>query len=363
MRIGLVAPPWLPVPPLLYGGTEAVVDLLARGLAHRGHDVLLYTVGTSTCPVHREHLYDDGATPLGNAVLEAAHVMAAYDALAEFGAEVIHDHTVLGPLVGPRAAGSSVPVVVTQHGPFTPEVRRVFRAVCATGAALVAISRDHAARAGDLPVAAVIPHAIDLQAYRPGQPAAGPPYLAFVGRMAPEKGVEQAIRIAARAGLPLRISVKMREPAEVEYYESVVRPLLPDAGPPLELPFEARIAMVSGALALLNPIEWPEPFGLVMAEALALGTPVVAYRRGAAAEIVDDGVTGFLVDDPDEAVAAVRRVGRIDRSRCRLAAERKFSPVRFVEDHERLYRTLLERRAVTAAISPAPGPVPRVRSA
>jgi glycosyltransferase involved in cell wall biosynthesis len=346
MRVGLVAPPWLPVPPGGYGGTEAVIDLLARSLVHRGHEVLLFTVGTSTCPVPTAYRLAEGSEPMGASLPEAAHVVAAYDALEAAGVDLVHDHTVLGPLVARGRA--RVPVVVTQHNPFTDEARAVLRA--AEDVWVVAISRDQASRAGDVPVAAVIHHAVDLDAYRPGPGRADPPYLAFVGRMAPEKGVACAITIAQRSGLPLKLTSKMRDPAEVEYYERVVRALLPpEQRPPPELSFADRVAMVQGALALVDPIEWPEPFGLVMAESLAVGTPVVAFDHGAAAEIVEHGVTGFVVHDEDEAVAALREVPRLDRRRCRRSAELRFSPARMAAEHEALYARVLTARGARPA--------------
>jgi len=360
MRVGLIAPPWVAVPPGAYGGTEAVIDLLARGLSANGHDVLLFTVGTSRCPVRRRHLFERPATPLGDGILEAAHVIAAFDELTAADVDVIHDHTMLGALVGPGGNGARGPAwAVTHHGTFTPETRRLLRRAAAK-AAVVAISHDQAGRAGDVPIAAVIPHAVDLRVHRPGSRAAVAgthPYLAFVGRMAPEKGVDRAIRIARRAGLPLHIAAKMQQPAEHAYFETRVKPLLRPGDPePAELGISDRIRLVQGAYALLNPIDWPEPFGLVMAESLAMGTPVVAFRRGAAAEIVDDRVTGFLVADEDEAVAAVHDVRYLRRSRCRSQAEQRFSVQRFVEDHVRLYRRIIAASSMESdavAVAPA----------
>ncbi|TAM86340.1 MAG: glycosyltransferase family 4 protein, partial [Jatrophihabitans sp.] len=224
MRIGLIAPPWVPVPPPAYGGTEVVVDNLARGLRRLGHDVRLFTVGTSTCPVPRAHLYPDPIEPMGEGNREAAHVLAAYEELR--GVDVIHDHTMLGPLIGAAAARRGPPVVVTAHGPFTPDARRIF-AAAATRAAIVAISHDQARRAGPVPITAVIHHGIDLDLYRAGPGGGG--YLLFIGRMSPDKGVHRAVRVARRCGVPLRIVTKMREPAERAYFDEVVAPMLDPA--------------------------------------------------------------------------------------------------------------------------------------
>lgn len=339
MRIGLVAPPWIPVPPPTYGGTEAVVANLARGLTERGHDVTLFTVGDSTSPVRSAHLFEHGIHPFGQTIPEAAHVLAAYDALR--GVDLIHDHTTLGALVAARSGLRTPPVVVTNHGTFTPLTRPILREIART-ASVVAISRDQAARAGDVPVAAVIHHGVDLDTYRVGP--GGDEHLVFVGRMSPDKGVAEALVIAHAAGRPLQIVSKMRDPEEREYFESRVRPLLARGDEHLDEPGVAeRVALVGRASGLLNPILWPEPFGLVMAESLASGTPVVARRAGAAPEIVTPGRTGFLFRTDPEAVVAVGRLPEIDRGACRAEAERRFSLARMAADHERLYERILGR--------------------
>ena len=338
MRIGLIAPPWIPVPPPAYGGTEEVIDNLARGLAALGHDVRLFTVGESTCPVPRQWLYRSPAEPMGDHFREAAHVLAAYQALAD--TDIIHDHTDLGPLLAGRRGISHPPIVTTIHGPVTSRNRRTL-AEAARHASIVAISRAHARSFGDIPVAAVIHHGIDLDAYTPGPGTGG--YLLFTGRMSPDKGVHHAVRVARRAGWPLVITAKIREPAERAYFDQQVRPLLgPDDDMLAEQPLAARVELMRHAAALLNPITWPEPFGLVMAEALAAATPVLAFPNGAAPEIIDHGRTGYLCRDEDEMTAAAAHIGEIDRRQCRAAAEQRFSLARMAADYERLYRAILE---------------------
>jgi len=352
MRIGLIAPPWIPVPPPAYGGTEVVVDNLARGLQALGHEIRLFTVGGSTCPVPRRQLYPAPVQPLGAAVPEAVHVLAAYEALADM--DLVHDHTDLGPLLADRRGVRHPPIVVTNHGPFTPETRRLYAAV-ARHAQIVAISRSQARQAGGLPIAAVIHHGVDLDVYREGPGDGG--YLLFIGRMSPDKGAHRALRVAREAGWPLEIVTKMRESDERAYFEREVRGLLPPgAGVPGERPLDERLRLLRGARALLDPITWAEPFGLVMAEALASGTPVLAFPQGAAPEIVQHGTTGFLCDDETAMVAAVGDVARIRRPDCRAAAVRHFSLERMARDHERLYRRVLEgprvgvpRRRIIAA--------------
>jgi glycosyltransferase involved in cell wall biosynthesis len=341
MRIGLVAPPWVPVPPTKYGGTESVLDNLARGLVDRGHEVVLYTVGTSTCPVEKRWLFDQPVGPIGTGEPEAAYTSLARDV------DVIHDHTALGPLIAPAlgaaAPGSaSVPVALTLHGPPTDAVRRLLLPDIARHAALVAISEAQRRSAPDLPITHVIHHGIDLDLYKPGPGGGG--YLMFVGRMSPDKGVHRAVDIAQRTGMPLVIAAKMWEEVEVDYFRAEVEPRLHDR---VELLLDAdrehRLELLGRAEALLNPICWAEPFGLVMAEALACGTPVVGSPYGAAPEIVDDGVTGFLRETDDDLVEVLGRVGELDREACRLAAVERFSIERMARDHERLYQDLVDR--------------------
>ena len=335
----MIAPPWIPVPPPGYGGTEIVIDNLARGLRALGHDVRLFTVGESTCPVARQWLFRSPVEPMGAPAAEAAHALAAYEALAD--ADIIHDHTVLGPRLAGRRGIPRQPVVTTFHGRVTPVDLRML-AETARYASIVAISHAHARYFGGVPVAAVIHHGIDLDVYTPGPGTGG--YLLFVGRMSADKGVHHAVRAANRAGWPLVIAAKMREPAERAYFEEQVRPLLgPGDAMPAEQPLATRLALLRDAAALLNPITWPEPFGLVMAEALASATPVLAFLNGAAPEIIDHGRTGYLCPGEDDMTAAIAEVHQIDRRQCCAAAERRFSLVRMAADYERLYQAILAR--------------------
>lgn len=337
MRIGLIAPPWVPVPPVSYGGTELVVDNIARGVAALGHEVTLFTVGESTCPVTRKHLYPTAVAPMGTSVEEAAHVLAAYEALTDV--DVIHDHTILGPLLGTLRAPDRPPVVSTHHGVFTPENRRIFAQI-AEHASVTAISRSQAAMAVGVPITAVVHHGIDLDLYRPGPGDGG--HLIFLGRMSPDKGVERAVRLAHAARRRLVLVTKIREAAEQAYFDRVVDPLLDEDDELLvEPPIDVRLDVLGHASALLNPIDWPEPFGLVMIEALAMGTPVVVFPSGAAPEIVDDGLTGFVCRDEDDMLAALGRVSEIDRAACRAAAEQRFSLQRMAADYAELYEGVI----------------------
>jgi glycosyltransferase involved in cell wall biosynthesis len=336
MRIALVAPPWLTVPPLAYGGTELVVDALARGLSAAGHEVVLFTTGDSSCPVERRWVFDAAQTEaLPSVVVELRHAVAAYQHVHDV--DIVHDHTVAGPFVAERF--TTLPVVTTNHGPFTPDVRALYRALEGR-VPIVAISDHHASTAQDVPIARVIRHGISLDRYAFG-PIPGE-YLLFLGRMSPDKGVHEAIDVARRAGLPLLIAAKQHEPGERAYFRDHVAPHLDDdvryVG---EVGGRRKLALLAGALALLNPIRWDEPFGLCMIEALASGTPVLATPRGAAPEIVDDGVTGYLCEDLDDLVERARDIGRLDRAACRAAVAERFSAERMARDHVAFYENVL----------------------
>jgi glycosyltransferase involved in cell wall biosynthesis len=334
VRIAVIAPPWLPVPPPAYGGTESVIDGLVRGFAARGHDVLLCTTGDATAPVARHARYPVGQhARIGNAVCELVHLVDAYEAAS--GYDIVHDHTVIGPFYANRHP--HLPVVTTNHGPFDEEFKALYGRC--DGAAVVAISHHHASTAAGVAVRRVIHHGIDLQQLPVG---AGGDHLAFLGRMTPDKGVCEAIRIARDAGMPLRIGAKMREGPEREFFEAEVRPGLGGDIEYLgELGHSDKVALLGSARALLNPIQWPEPFGLVMVEALACGTPVLVHPRGAAPEIVDEGVTGHLPVDHDGMVARVADLEAIDRRACRAAVEERFSLDRMVDDHIDLFEDVL----------------------
>jgi glycosyltransferase involved in cell wall biosynthesis len=354
MRIGLIAPPWVPVPPPAYGGTEVVIDNLARGLQELGHEVRLFTVGESTCPVQTDYIYPMAIGPMGATVPEMAHVLAAYESLADM--DIIHDHTSLGALLAGLNGLRTPPVVHTHHGPVNGETQPVVSEI-SKYASLIAISHSQARALhtfGGANIVAVIHHGIDLNLYRAGPGGGG--YMMFIGRMSPDKGVHNAVRVAKKAGQRLILSTKMREKHELEYFKTEVEPLLdPDEVMPTEIPLEDRIELLRGADAVLNPINWREPFGLVMAESLACGTPVLAFPNGAAPEIIDPGRTGYLCPDEGEMISAIDRVPELDRAQCRAAAERRFSLQRMARDHDRLYRRILDRESSFMRRIPAAG--------
>jgi glycosyltransferase involved in cell wall biosynthesis len=345
LRVAIVAPPWLAVPPSTYGGTEAVLDNLARGLQDAGHDVLLYATGDSTCEVPTRWILEEAAgTVATGSATELHHVINAYDAISEWQPDIVHDHTLVGPVYARRFA---VPVVTTNHGPFDGELADLYGAIAAS-VPIIAISRHHATRAGDIPVAAVIHHGLDVDARPLGSGDGG--YALFLGRMSADKGVDRAIRVARRAGVPLRIAAKMREPAEVAYFHDAVEPLL---GGDVQFIGEVgggdKLDLLGDAVCLLNPLAWPEPFGMVMIEALACGTPVVATPCGSVPELIVDGVTGFIRSGEGNLARALARIGELDRGMCRKDAAERFSTERMVAEHVNFYESVLARRATEAA--------------
>ncbi|GAA5199848.1 glycosyltransferase family 4 protein [Arthrobacter gyeryongensis] len=338
MRIGLVAGPWIPVPPQTYGGIERVVDLLARGFAGAGHEVVLAASSDSRCPVPRvPGMRTSDPTSLGFTISELSHLIRAYEGLGEV--DIIHDHTLAGPLY--RYGPPGVPVVTTIHGPLTSSAKDIYRAIGRT-TSIIAISRNQASQASGIPVRGVIHHGIDLSTVPVGTGRGG--YVCFVGRMCPDKGVLEAIRIARQAGVPLRIAAKMREPEEIQYFEEVIKPILgPNEDFTGEVDDAGKYHLMGEALAFLNPIQWSEPFGLVMIEALSTGTPVLGTPLGAAPEIVAHGLTGYLAS-ADDLAAMIPAAAGLSRAQCRARVEQQFSAERMVADHLQLFADLIEEQ-------------------
>jgi glycosyltransferase involved in cell wall biosynthesis len=346
MHIGLLAPPWIPVPPPAYGGIERVVALQGAGLAAAGHQVTLVAAPGSAVPgVTVVSPLEKLPAQIGMATDEWTHVLGGLDALAD--ADMVIDHS--GPLGALLSAQGTVPSLHVVHGSLEGELLGLYNGLAARAPALrlAAISRSQLQAAPHLPFAGVCHNAVDVESV-PFRATPGG-YLAFLGRMAPEKGAAEAIELARLAGIPLRIAAKCREPAEQAYFDRAVAPHLgPDVEYVGELDREATFDFLAGAKALLFPISWREPFGMVLIEALACGTPVLATRRGAVPEIVRDGVTGFVRDSAAELVPLIARIGELDRAACRAHVAAHFS----TEAMRRAYAPLLV--AVPSATAPAP---------
>ena len=339
VRIALIAPPWTPVPPELYGGIELVIDRLARGFDRLGHDVLLFTTGESTCPVPKASVLPHAeGQRIGAAAPEIRHALAAYEAVQDY--DIVHDHTLVGPFLAERSP--HLPVVTTIHGDLEGELSDLYRRI-ADRVPLIAISEAQRAPVPDLPVARIIHHGLDAVDFPFGVRNGG--YCLFLGRMSEDKGAHRAALAARKAGVPLKMAAKMREPTEMQYFENEVEPLLGDGIEYLgEVPHHQKLELLAGARALLFPIRWREPFGMVMIEAMACGTPVIAFPEGSVPEVVEHGKTGFIVDDVVEMAEAIGRVDQLDRMVCRAAVEGYFSTDRMVAEHIELFESILANR-------------------
>jgi glycosyltransferase involved in cell wall biosynthesis len=344
MRIAQVAPLYESVPPALYGGTERVVSYLTEELVRRGHEVTLFASGDSVTSARlvagsaRALRLDRGCRdPLARHFLLLEDVFAS---ASQF--DVIHFH--VDYLHFPLSRRSSVPQLTTLHGRLDlPDLVPLYREF----ADMPVVSVSDAQRR-PLPGAgwrATVHHGLPerLLGYRKGHGG----YLAFLGRISPEKRLDRAIEIARRSGLRLRVAAKV-DRADEEYFDREIEPLLSDPHVTYlgEISESDKAGFLGGAAALLFPIDWPEPFGLVLIEALACGTPVIAYRGGSVEEIVSQGETGFVVSSLAEAVRAVERLGEIDRRRCRRVFEERFTASRMARDYERVYASLLDSKVV-----------------
>ncbi len=327
MHIAIIAPAWLPVPAPAYGGTEAVLDQLARGLQAAGHDVLLVCHPRSQCPVPKASVVpEEDSVPMGRASIEIEHAIGAYD-LAKYS-DVVHDHTLAGPIYS--ASFPNLPVVTTNHNAFTRKYNALYGAVVPR-VGLVAISKSHAAST-HVPVDAVVYHGVNVDDFPVGGGDGG--YVAVLGRMTANKGIHRAIAVARAAGVRLKIAAKMREPHERDYFEEFVEPFLGDDVSYLgEVDADGKRELLAAAAALLNPISWPEPFGMAMLESLACGTPVVGCPQGAAPEIIEHGVTGYLGETDAELIAGLQSLDRIDRVACRQQARNRFSVEQMVDGY------------------------------
>jgi glycosyltransferase involved in cell wall biosynthesis len=342
MRVGLICPVWFPVPPEAYGGTERVVALLAEGLVDAGHDVTLFASGDSQTRARLESVFQTAPSEwIGHTYWEMQHVVNAIRKGGEF--DVMHDHTgLLGLLLGGLL---DTPFCHTVHGPLTGSPGRLYEEVVslAPNVKLISISLNQRKPKEHLPWIANCPNALDLSVY-PFRRKAGGDYFLFLGRMSPDKGAHRALAVALETGIPLKIAAKCREPLEIRYFDEFIRPHL---GESIEYVGEVghadKVELLMGARALINPIDWEEPFGLVVIEAMACGTPVLATRRGAFPEIVDHGRTGILVDNyrDMEDPAVLERVDALDPVELRREVEERFSPEHMVADYVAAYEATI----------------------
>ncbi|WP_425907580.1 glycosyltransferase family 4 protein [Nitrobacter sp. TKz-YC02] len=345
MRIAQVAPLTEAVPPKLYGGTERVVHWLTEELVALGHDVTLFASGDSLTSARLDATWPralrlDGAVRDPNA-LHMVMLERVRRKCDDGAFDFLHFHLDYYPFS--LFSRQPTPFLTTLHGRLDlPELQPVFNEF--SSIPLISISNAQRRPAPQARWLRTVYHGLPekLLTPRPGQPS----YLAVLGRIAPEKGVDRAIRIAIRCGIPLKIAAKV-DRADQDYYDECIRPMMDH---PLvefigEISDHEKPDFLSGAIGLLVPIAWPEPFGLVMIEAMACGTPVIAYNRGSVAEIISDGRTGFIVEDEISAVAAVHGLATLDRAAIRAEFEARFTARRMALDYLDAYRSLIETTA------------------
>ena len=348
LRVALVVPPWISVPPRSYGGIESVVGLLASGLASRGHDVTVYTVGSSRPGVKTRWVFEDEMFGYSLADVSrflnvaSTHALWAYFDVEREGFDVVHDNTWKEGLL----CGSFIhtPIVHTIHGPLDEDNRRFYSLFLGdTRVHFVTISRFQRDAFPGLNYAGVVHNAVDVSRYPYVEEKED--YFVYVGRFNMDKAPHIACRVASDLGFRLLLAGKVRESGEKEYFERFVRPYLGNRIKFLgEVGEEEKKRLFARARAFLFPLQWEEPFGITMVEALACGTPVVTFHRGSTPEIVEHGRTGFVVDTLEEFVEAVRRVDEIKPWACRRRAERLFSPERLVRDYEEIYRRVINEQ-------------------
>jgi glycosyltransferase involved in cell wall biosynthesis len=346
MRIAQVAPLWEQVPPPAYGGIELVVSLLTEELVHRGHEVTLFASGDSISQAKLESIHPRAMrldpTIKEYGVYEALHLNNVFQKANSF--DIIHSH--VGYPVLPFAKFVKTPIVHTLHMPFTPDNRKLF--LSAKDQPFVSISEAQVDASLGLNYVATVHNAIDVSRHRFFEHPDEPPYLAFLGRLSPEKGPHHAIAIAKQTGLPLKMAGKV-DPVDQVYFEQEIKPHID--GEQIQFLGEANHAqkndLLGRAIAMLFPITWREPFGLVMIESMAAGTPVIAMRMGSTPEIIVHGKTGYLCDSVAECIDAVGRISDISRLACRQYAEDKFGVGRMVDGYEEVYRHQIVSKAAS----------------
>ena len=349
MRIAQVAPLWESVPPKLYGGTERVVSYLTEELVRQGHEVTLFASGDSETLARLEASCPHALRLNTGLVNRDAPLILmqekAFGAMAE-RFDIIHSH--LDFLSFPLSRRCATPVLTTLHGRLDlPELVPIFGEYA--DMPLVSISNSQRLPLADANWQATVYHGLpDLYRFHPDRGN----YLAYLGRICPEKRPDHAIEIAKRVGIPLRIAAKV-DPVDREYFETQIAPLLDH---PLveylgEIGDAEKCDFLGDAAAVLCTYDWPEPFGIVLIEALACGTPVFAYRRGSIPEIIDDGVTGFICDSMEEMVEKIEHLPLLERHACRASFEERFTAKRMVNDYLAVYERLAAVPARTRALS------------
>ena len=339
LRIAVLAPVWFSVPPTGYGGIEWIVSLLADGLVGAGHDVTLFASGDSKTKAKLSSIFEQAPSHLiGQAETEIRHALACYERADDF--DVVNDHS--GPPAAALGGAVPTPVVHTVHGPLDGVPGELYESIAriAPQVGLISISLNQRKPKPDLPWLANCPNALDFSLY-PCKPHRGD-YLLFLGRMSADKGAHRAIAVAMETGLPLKLAGKRNEPAEHDYFAEYVEPHLVDGIEYLgEVTHGEKVELLQNARATLFPIEWEEPFGLVMIESMACGTPVIATRWGAVPEVIEDGRSGIIVDHYRQMADALPAADDLDPFELRRYVEEEFSPERMVRDYVAAYEKVI----------------------
>jgi glycosyltransferase involved in cell wall biosynthesis len=349
MRIAQVAPLYESVPPTLYGGTERVVSWLTEELVRLGHEVTLFASGDSLTTARLVPGCKRALRLDPNCVDQMAHHIVMLDKVfcESDDFELIHFH--VDYLHFPMSRLSGARQVTTLHGRLDlPDLASVYQRF--PEMPIISISNSQRRPLAAANWQGTVHHGLPRQSFSLGSGAGG--YLAFLGRTSPEKGLDQAIEIAKRAGMPLKIAAKI-DRVDVQYFENVIRPLLDHSLIDFigEIGYLEKNDFLGNAAGLLFPINWHEPFGLVMIEAMACGTPVIAYPLGSVPEVMKDNVTGFIVADQEHAVKAVRRLGEIDRRECREYFEEHFDAERMALEYLQIYQRIIRKEPQTSALS------------
>src|SRR4051812_29007636 len=339
VNVAILAPVWFAVPPTGYGGIEWIVSLLADGLVDAGHDVTLFASGDSRTRAKLAAIYHDAPSRrIGRTFEELKHAAFCFQRADEF--DVINDHSgMLGAALG---ATTDTAVVHTVHGPLDDEPGEIYDMISrvAPDVGLISISMNQRKPRPELNWIANCPNALDFSVY-PCKPHRGE-YLLFLGRLSPDKGAHRAVAVAMETGLPLKLAGKLQEPKEREYFHELVEPHLVNGIEYLgEVTHGEKVELLQNARATLFPIEWEEPFGLVMIESMACGTPVIATRWGAVPEVIEDGRSGIIVDNYRQMPAALERADELDPLELRRYVEEEFSPQRMVRDYVAAYEAAI----------------------
>jgi glycosyltransferase involved in cell wall biosynthesis len=345
VRIAILSPVWFAVPPSGYGGIEWIVALLADGLAEAGHDVTLFASGDSRTKATLSYVFEQAPSEqIGKSLPELRHALACFGRAGDF--DVVNDHS--GPLSIALGGLVGTPVLHTVHGPLDGDPGRVYEGLAqlSPGVGLISLSLNQRRPKPELNWAANCPNALDLQVY-PCKPHPGD-YLLFLGRMSPDKGAHRAIWVAKETGLPLKLAGKMQDLKEQRYFQELVEPHLVEGIEYLgEVSHGEKVELLQNARTTLFPIEWEEPFGLVMIESMACGTPVIATRHGAVPEVIEDGANGIIVDNYREMPTALERADALDPLECRRYVEDRYAPERMVEDYLRAYEAAVARASAS----------------